>query len=159
MHATHFDLVGDFHIKFDLPHADDGPPELMAASDADRRFIDAARFAVETARDVLRDRPDSPACHRLGFLAEELAETLRAVMDDDLPGIADGLADLRYVTDGAAHFYRIPLDDVALEVHRANMDKERGPTPGRGSALDVRKPAGWRPPDVAGVLRRRGWRG
>lgn len=53
----------------------------------------------------------------------------------------------------------LPWQDLWDEVQRANMAKERGPTDKRGHSLDVRKPLGWEPPDIEGVLRRHGWDG
>lgn len=40
-----------------------------------------------------------------------------------LVGMADGLADLRYVTEGAAVALGIPLERCFREVHRSNMSK------------------------------------
>lgn len=64
---------------------------------------------------------------------------------------ADALADLRYVTEGAALEWGIPLDAVTDEVHRSNMAKVGGEVRADGKIL---KPAGWTPPDIAGVLAR-----
>lgn len=69
----------------------------------------------------------------------------------DIVEAADALADLRYVTEGAALEWGIPLDAVTDEVHRSNMAKTGGPVRGDGKIL---KPPGWTPPDVAGVLAR-----
>lgn len=41
----------------------------------------------------------------------------------DLTEAADALADLRYVTDGAALEWGIPLEKCLREVHRSNMSK------------------------------------
>ena len=49
----------------------------------------------------------------------------------------------------------LPWPQLWDEVQRANMAKERAKHAGeskRGSALDVVKPEGWVPPDVAGAL-------
>lgn len=142
---TTFEMVGEFHRKFGLPTTpapgcaswDKRPPALLEP--------DAFLF-------------------RLQFMYEELGEVLAAYRAGDLVGVADGLADLDYVVAGTAHMMAIPHDAVVKEVQRANMAKERatGADDGRskrGSALDVVKPAGWTPPDVAGVLRRHGWEG
>jgi predicted HAD superfamily Cof-like phosphohydrolase len=69
----------------------------------------------------------------------------------DVVEAADALADLRYVTEGAAVEWGLPLDAVTDEVHRSNMAKVGGPVRADGKIL---KPAGWTPPDVAGVLAR-----
>jgi dCMP deaminase len=128
---TDFEMVGEFHRKFGLPVS--GPAEPSVPDDDTLGF-------------------------RLRFLREELAELEEASQRGDLEGFADALADLVYVAHGTAHLAGIPMDPVFREVHRANLSKERAagasdPRSRRGHALDVVKPAGWRPPDVAGVLR------
>ncbi len=50
------------------------------------------------------------------FVLEDLGEP-------NLVEAADGLADLRYVTDGAALEWGIPLEKCLREVHRSNMSK------------------------------------
>lgn len=70
----------------------------------------------------------------------------------NLPDVADALADLAFVTIGANDVWGIPGDAVWEEVCRANMAKAGGPKdPKTGKAL---KPAGWKPPDIEGVLGR-----
>lgn len=135
---TTFQLVAEFHRKFGLPVT----PGIGCAS-WDRRA------------PALPD-PDT-FLFRLQFMYEELNEILAAYRAGDLAKVADGLADLDYVLAGTAHFLGVPHDDVVREVHRANMAKERAAgaadaRSSRGSALDVVKPEGWAPPDVAGVL-------
>lgn len=135
-----FELVGDFHKKFGLKETvteGAGPPAI----------VDYETFLF-----------------RYQFLQEELQELLKAYRAKDLPGIADALADLVYVALGTAHLMLIPFDEVFEEVQRANMQKERSKSDGdprskRASLLDVVKPEGWRPPDVAGVLARYSSRG
>jgi dCMP deaminase len=129
---TLFDDVGDFHRKFGLPYSGDGggPPALL---------------------------DKETGAFRWKFLVEEMREYGDAVRAGDLAGAADALADLIYVALGTAHMMRLPFDDIWDEVQRANMSKERAtgaddPRSARGSALDVVKPAGFRPPDHARAL-------
>lgn len=147
-----FDLVGDFHSKFDLhsvAHRGPGPVPVPPQ---------------------LRD-------FRLRFLVEELKEfadahgidlevTVTRRQDDDRlirpdhAKAADSLIDLSYVTLGTAHIYGYPWSELFTEVQNANMQKERAvkaEQSTRGSTFDVVKPAGWRAPDIVGVLRRFGW--
>ena len=63
--------------------------------------------------------------------------------------VADALADIDYVVQGAALTFGIPHDAVFDEVHRSNMAKVGGPVRADGKKL---KPEGWTPPDIAGVL-------
>lgn len=60
---------------------------------------------------------------RVELIREELDELIEAMADRDVVGIADALADILYVTYGAAHVYGIPIDKVFAEVHRSNMTK------------------------------------
>lgn len=87
---------------------------------------------------------------RAHLIAEEAKETVEAIADGDLIGIADGLADLLYVTLGAALAYGIPINDVFNEVHRSNMTKlgaKRDPITGK-----VLKPATYSPPEIESIL-------
>lgn len=127
---TPFEMVAEFHRKFGLRHAVNGP-------DCERGLL------------LLAER-------RLAHLSEELAELTVAIDRGDLPGIADALADLVYLVYGVAVQLGIPLDEVLVEVHAANMRKVA--TALNDHKLGIAKPAGWQPPDVAGVLERAGWR-
>jgi len=128
-----FNAVGLFNLKFGLPVAGVAAPEMID----DETFL-----------------------YRYQHLHEELHELVKAQRDRNLVDIADALADLVYVALGTAHFYGIPFDAVFAEVQRANITKARAvsakdPRSKRGSAFDVVKPEGWKPPDIAGVLRAR----
>lgn len=85
---------------------------------------------------------------RLRHLREELDEYDRAADRGDVAGQADALVDLVYVAIGNAIAQGFPWDELWAEVHAANLRKERDPS----LAKRVRKPAGWQPPDVAGIL-------
>jgi len=87
---------------------------------------------------------------------EEIEELGDAVMEPDLPETADALADIVYLCYGAALNLGIPLDAVLREVQRANLEKVR--VDGPDENFGIKKPAGWRGPDVAGVLERAGWK-
>ena len=86
---------------------------------------------------------------RAGLIEEEWDELHLAMMRDDLPGIADGLADLVYVLLGTALTYGIDLEPVFCEVHQANIAKRAWGGPAIGK---VQKPDGWIPPDIKGIL-------
>lgn len=119
---------------------------------------------------------DNTACHppgpreplppdlitfRLKFISEELDELMAAMAADDVPAIADALVDLAYVVHGLAHLYGFPWQDLWDAVQEKNMLKERATRADqstRGGKFDVIKPDGWTPPDIAGVLRKFGWR-
>ena len=60
---------------------------------------------------------------RAELIMEEAQEFVDACEFGDLVAMADALADLLYVTYGAAITFGIPLDAVVSEVHRSNMTK------------------------------------
>lgn len=63
--------------------------------------------------------------------------------------IADAIADLLYVTFGAALAYGIPIEEVFAEVHRSNMTKS---TKTNIIGKTVKGPD-WEPPDIGGILK------
>lgn len=60
---------------------------------------------------------------RVELIREEAQEFKDAVKARDIVEAADALADLLYVTYGAAVELGIPIDEVFDEVHRSNMSK------------------------------------
>lgn len=101
-------------------------------------------------------------CSALGFsvdgaiFADETVETTlaewhKAYEQPNAEDFIDGLADLMYVTIGAAITAGVDLEPHFDEVHRANMTKEGGGTRGDGKIL---KPEGWLPPDHDKIMHR-----
>ncbi len=91
---------------------------------------------------------------RMRLLSEEVGEYFTAEETADMEEIADGLADMVYIICGTALTYGIPLEQVFDVVHRSNMAK-LGPEgkPLVRSDGKVTKPEGWKPPDIARVLK------
>ena len=117
---------------------------------------DAVYDVVEFMRamgQLVRDRPSlasgAETALRAELIAEEAAETVRALESGDLVEIADGCIDLIYVAIGCLLAHGIDPSRVWDEVHRANMAKSSGPVRPDGKRL---KPPGWTPPDVSAVL-------
>lgn len=92
--------------------------------------------------------PEEDVQLRYRLLAEEFDELCEAMFCYDLPGIADGLADLLYVTLGCGLAYGIDLEPVFCEVHKANMAKVGGPVVNGKQ----KKPEGWQPPRIQAIL-------
>jgi predicted HAD superfamily Cof-like phosphohydrolase len=67
----------------------------------------------------------------------------------NLVNLAQELADLDFVGEGLRLSCGIPRQLVANEIARANLAKAGGPRDANGK---IRKPKGWTPPDVAGVM-------
>lgn len=87
---------------------------------------------------------------RMNLILEEVIETLTAIKNNDLVGVADGIADSIVVLLGTAITYGIDIRPVWDEVHRTNMAKAGGKRRADGKLL---KPEGWKPPDIFTVLR------
>jgi len=86
---------------------------------------------------------------RMSLHGEEFDELRRAMEAGDLPGIADGLADLIYVCEGTAVRYGIDLPAIWDAVHSANMTKANGPRRADGKIM---KGPNFKHPDIAGIL-------
>jgi predicted HAD superfamily Cof-like phosphohydrolase len=99
--------------------------------------------------------PEAKRCDlRIRLIEEEVAETIKAIRENDIVEVADGLADIIYVVIGTALEFGIPLDLVWAEVQRSNMAKV-DPETGKVTKRDdgkVLKPAGWTPPNIAACL-------
>jgi predicted HAD superfamily Cof-like phosphohydrolase len=119
--------VGDFHRAYGLPIRD----------------VPTATVGPEQA--LLRQ----------ALIEEEVRELADAARVGDLVGVADALADIVYVAYGTAHVYGIDLDAVLDEVHASNMTKLGADgRPVRRADGKILKGPGYRPPDIAAVLRR-----
>jgi predicted HAD superfamily Cof-like phosphohydrolase len=120
----------------------------------DDRVMLRGRLVIEEAFEFLAAICPSVDWRRWG---EDAILTLRnAPISVDLPEAADALADLDYVSEGSRLEFGIDGAPIATEVHRSNMLKADGPVDEHGKK---RKPPGWTPPDIAGELRKQGWRG
>jgi predicted HAD superfamily Cof-like phosphohydrolase len=96
---------------------------------------------------------DETVSLRIALIREELNELISACVDRDLVEIADGLADILYVTYGAGHAFGIDLDSCFDEVQRSNMTKIGKDGKVIYSAEGkVLKPDNYSPPNLAKVL-------
>ena len=87
------------------------------------------------------------------LVKEEIQETFDAILEKDLPKIADGIIDSIVVLLGLAVVYGIDVGPIWEEVHKANMSKVDGPVREDGKRL---KPSEWKPPDVEKILKEQG---
>lgn len=108
---------------------------------------------------VLNARPQIPPAAtknlRKRLIQEEVKELFTAIDNDDMVEVADGIADLLYVTFGCAVSYGIPIDSVFGEVHLSNMTKS-GERDEHGKTI---KGKNFYPPQIKDILKRHGWEG
>jgi len=90
---------------------------------------------------------------RVKLMISELAELISAMADDDIVGVADGIADLLYVVIGTGLAYGIPMKKVFDQVHANNMTKV-GPSGKiiKDASGKVMKPKGYKPVDLSWIL-------
>jgi predicted HAD superfamily Cof-like phosphohydrolase len=146
---------------------------LPEASPELKKLLDTIAEGLDDDVALLTQHTDSEIAFRLRLILSEVAELVRAFHDCDVVEVADGLADLDYVTIGSAVQFGLPHPEVWDEVHRSNLEKSQ-PCPERGCATarvphcstcrgegrvairdaqgKILKPQGWKPPDVRGVL-------
>lgn len=97
---------------------------------------------------------------RLSLIREEVDELAQAIQDRDLVGVADAIADILYVTYGAAGAFGMDADRLFAEVHRSNMSK-LGPDgkPIYREDGKVMKPPTYSPPDLKPLISTRVYKG
>ncbi len=92
---------------------------------------------------------------RVELLLEEVSEYLEAVRNKDLVSIFDALLDIIYIAVGTGVTYGLPMAKGWEEVHASNMAKLGiDGAPIYREDGKVMKPAGWVPPDLAGIVER-----
>jgi predicted HAD superfamily Cof-like phosphohydrolase len=143
--------VRDMFVRV-LPHQErnDRPTVPSEAAIRLQTRIDAEEF-VEKIEALY----DDPLVSSLGKILHAIAThaPIRHDLHDRLPEFADALADNAVTNEGFAVLFGIDLEPVFQEAHAANLRKGDGPiVDGK-----LRKPEGWTPPDVVGVLRKQGW--
>lgn len=156
------DQVRQFHALCGIP-AFDRPGVPDEARVRLRLKLVAEEFA-ELLTSALGPRA-TPVYGELQRSIFDLVETLQRSIFDLietqpvevlLPDLADAMADLDYVVAGTRLEFGIDGEPVANLVHAANMTKGAGPVREDGKRM---KPPGFVPPDIAGELKRQGWRG
>lgn len=92
---------------------------------------------------------------RKSLITEEVCETIKAIDEDNIVEVADGIVDSIVVLIGTALAYGIDIRPVWNEVHKTNMAKIGGKTRKDGKRL---KPEGWKPPNIEEILEKQGWK-
>jgi predicted HAD superfamily Cof-like phosphohydrolase len=105
-------------------------------------------YPVNDGTETLRER----------LMTEELNELRLSMAEQDMIGIADGLADLLYVVFGTAIAYGIDMEPVVDEVHRSNMSKVFPDGKVRRDPYGkILKPETFSRPDIQAVLEAQQW--
>lgn len=91
---------------------------------------------------------------RMRLMKEEFNEYNKAEDNNDITNLAVELADIIYIACGTAVSYGIPLDDVFNAIHQANMNKLVDGKVIRREDGKVKKPDGWKPADIEGILKK-----
>ncbi len=140
-----------FHAAMGCPSAD------FPAVPSDERVRLRLRLIAEEFFELVGSVLDESTCHSLTEARNELSFAIEhASLRVDIPELADACADLDYVVEGTRIEFGINGAPIAAEVQRSNMAKVGGPVREDGK---IGKPSGWTPPDIAGELRKQGWRG
>jgi predicted HAD superfamily Cof-like phosphohydrolase len=137
--------VKAFHEKFDQPNRDEPtvpePHEVLLRC---RIVLEEATELVEACYPTLSSWA---AAVRTSFMVNaESADSLPSLVK-----VADALADIDYVVEGTRLYFGIDGEPVMKLVHEANMAKVGG---GKDSGGKIKKPEGWKPPDIEGEIRR-----
>lgn len=113
-------------------------------------FADQAAFMLACGQTIDKDNYGQCRLY-LDLIHEEHDELLTAMTEEDQ---ADACIDLMVVIIGYMLSRGWSADALWSEVHRSNMAKI-GPSGKINYRADgkVLKPAGWTPPDIAGVIR------
>ncbi len=88
---------------------------------------------------------------RSALIAEEFAEFLSACAKEDVVDQADALADLLYVTLGAAVASGIDIEKCFEEVHKSNMSKVGGRINSAGKLI---KPDSYKKPNLEKIVKK-----
>ena len=122
-----FEQLAEFHNKFEMRDIPVGEPQLLSP----------ALFPV-----------------RANFIGEELNEYVEAHTHGDVPHLLRELIDIVYVVIGTIDLHGFTpkqAQEAFNRVHAANMAKvrvESAKQSKRGTTYDVRKPEGWKAPDL-----------
>ena len=147
------ELVMEFHDKFGAtigahPELRDTRLAGLLIMEEAVETVAAMGFTVHAHVDF--HEPGNPASQTA---KEDPSQTVVEFFDQyqtpNFNEVIDGLADLVYVTLGAAIRFGIDLQPFFEEVHKTNMAKEGGKTRADGKVL---KPEGWQPPDIDRIL-------
>lgn len=164
---SQYEKVKQFHKAFNLPVMEEPQlpdfDEKVHIKNDDEDYVEDTDAVMEAICHFLGmiktelksvQNPD-PRVLRIRLLLEEVEEYVKAEATNDIVEIADGLADINYITNGTAVAYGIPLDPIFDDVHENNMSK-LGPD-GKPIVVNgkVIKPDHYKPVDLGKYFKER----
>jgi predicted HAD superfamily Cof-like phosphohydrolase len=180
MNKSDFQAVGEFHKKFDLPTSADGIPRTIDPQTRDFRL----RFLMEEMEELFEGYGLQLEwnVHSSSLAGNKKPQDLQQVADAlvDLVYVALGTAHLHRLPwpdlfhevqranmskerCGIDHVFEPAIPEAESCDHMGGDDQRCGKSQVehsvRGSALDVIKPKGFRPPQIGNVLMMAGWPG
>jgi len=171
-------LIHDFHTKFGLQYID-GPRELTGdmldlrikrlaeegqelldaktVHDRADALVDILYIAIGTLYLIGIAQPvfvDNRVYYADDYTEEDSMRTLATLCIENKIINTEHLVSVLYLCGRICYYLRYPFMDLFLEVHEANMRKERGnpKTSKYGNGFDIVKPAGWVGPNIDKVL-------
>lgn len=147
--------VREFHKKHRFLLDEDLSNHCLEPSTKTLKYLSGWLDTQARSLEVLAtssSRMGDERLYRAYLMVEELQEAIEALAKNSEVLLADALGDLRYVTDGTAITYSIPIDEVFAEVHKSNMTKLK-----RDIELNPRmrdKGPDYVAPDIEGVIER-----
>lgn len=147
---TNEQKVAEFHKKLDIDYHQD-LQECLCCPELDEISDMMAPIAEELLKKF-KETKDYRLL-RAHLIAEEgIVELFSAMSSGDEVRVLDALADLTYVTSGAAVTFDLPLTEAFDEVHASNMTKEKQPKD-KDQARVRDKGPNFRAPDLESILR------
>jgi predicted HAD superfamily Cof-like phosphohydrolase len=140
-------LVTEFHAKMGLPVASEPTVGTPRQRELRVRLMleEVLEFAKAAGVNVTAwDGAEAVGVYSTADLRFEASER------GDLVQMTHELADVQYVVSGTAVELGLPVHEAIPLIHEANMRKE----PVLDSGGKVRKPEGWVPADVSGLLKK-----
>jgi len=141
--------VREFHETFGHP-----APNSLAIPELDTIRLRFKLILEEFIELIEANSSGTPQMELIIDLLDTIDDEFNYITDKDLDvdliEVADALGDIKYVTDGAALVYGIPLDIVSTEIHASNMSK-LDPDTGKPIVRDdgkILKGKGYFKPDI-----------
>ena len=140
------------------------PNNMLAAMQENNLHRVARLFSVDMPPPALPVSHDQVMMTRAAMHQQKelLAAYYHQAITGNILGTAVVAATALIGLETIAHSLKLPFMDGFVEVHNSNMRKRRATRPDeskRGTAFDVIKPEGWRPPNLIDILYHYGWVG